>query len=521
MNEQTRTNPYVNEYFSQLQQKEEDTLLTKNMKSQFSFFGIASALYAFFYAFCLYKNASGITCPFFVTGTLCYFFLSMKKLRVPCKKDSLFYIVSTVLLGISNCLTDSSQLLWMNKLGIFFLTFILFLHTIYQDTEWSFLKYAGALLCTIGSSFSCLNRPFRDMRSFFAAKKQQKEAKNAQHKNNNLFYIFLGFIISLPLLAVIILLLSSADAVFHRLIFEKLLENIFYHFYITDFFNISILIVTVFFASYTLIAALCCKKIPEETTDKRVLEPVIGITVTFMLTIVYLIFSMIQILYLFIGKMKLPEGYTYSAYARQGFFQLLAVCILNLILVLFCISFFRDNLILKIMLTIISGCTFIMIFSSAFRMLLYISVYRLTFLRVFVLWALAVIFLLMAGVTTFIYKRQFPLFFYSVAVTTVLYLCFSFARPDYWIARYNTVPYRTDYESRLDLYHAENYLYHLSADAAPILCTEELNALYHKNWRDLSDAQYAFYSNIRGKSERMNFRTFNFSIYCAKKSADL
>ena len=37
---------------------------------------------------------------------------------------------------------------------------------------------------------------------------------------------------------------------------------------------------------------------------------------------------------LFLGKMQLPEGYTYAQYAREGFFQLLAVSILNLILVL-------------------------------------------------------------------------------------------------------------------------------------------------------------------------------------------
>ena len=72
----------------------QETIMTKCMKSQFSFFGIASAVYALFYTFCLYKNASGITHPFFVIGTLCYFFLSMKKLGVPYKKDSLFYMIS-------------------------------------------------------------------------------------------------------------------------------------------------------------------------------------------------------------------------------------------------------------------------------------------------------------------------------------------------------------------------------------------------------------------------------------------
>ena len=38
--------------------------------------------------------------------------------------------------------------------------------------------------------------------------------------------------------------------------------------------------------------------------------------------------------YLFGGLMQLPSGYTYARYAREGFFQLLFVCILNVIIVL-------------------------------------------------------------------------------------------------------------------------------------------------------------------------------------------
>ena len=47
------------------------------MRKNYAFFGGASALYALFYTFCLYRNASGITWPFFVAGTLVYFGLFM------------------------------------------------------------------------------------------------------------------------------------------------------------------------------------------------------------------------------------------------------------------------------------------------------------------------------------------------------------------------------------------------------------------------------------------------------------
>ena len=47
--------------------------------------------------------------------------------------------------------------------------------------------------------------------------------------------------------------------------------------------------------------------------------------------------------------MKLPEGYTYSQYAREGFFQLLAVSIINFLMVLFVNKFFKESTILKVL----------------------------------------------------------------------------------------------------------------------------------------------------------------------------
>ncbi|MCM1252455.1 MAG: hypothetical protein NC321_06520 [Clostridium sp.] len=113
MNEQL-----VDNYFQpEEKQLKEETPMTEQMKSQLSFFAPAAMLYALFYTFCLYKNASGITYPFFVVGTLCYFFLSMKKLGVPFKKSGLFYAVSIFLLGISNCCTTSVPILKINTLA--------------------------------------------------------------------------------------------------------------------------------------------------------------------------------------------------------------------------------------------------------------------------------------------------------------------------------------------------------------------------------------------------------------------
>ncbi len=497
----------------------EETEYTQKMRTQFPLFSIGSILYSVFYAFCLYKNASGITYPFFVAGTLYCFFFSMKKLGVPFKKDSIFYILGIIILGFSNCLTASPQILFMNKCGIFLLFFILMLHTVYNDVEWNFPNYFIAFFRTIGSCFCCLFSPFSDMISYFDAHKQEENTKR-----NYFLPSLIGVAIAIPLLFCITLLLAGADA-----IFENILINLADALSIWTVVRILLLMTVVFFFSYSVLAALCKKEVIEKKEEKTRFDPITAIVITGMLCVLYIFFSVIQVLYLFIGNMELPEGYTYASYAREGFFQLLVVCIINFVIILVCLYLFRENTILKGILAMICGCTFIMIFSSALRMLLYIDTYALTFLRLFVLWALAVIFFLMAGVTTSIFYKKFPLFVYGLSVVTICYIALSFSHPDYWIARCN-LSQENNYE-----YSDYEYLAELSADAAPIIFNPSLNhnltsvedMLKKTNVDDNGnfDADYyydwhwmrRYYCGIEKDTRLMGIRTFNFSLYKAEK----
>ena len=72
----------------------------------------------------------------------------------------------------------------------------------------------------------------------------------------------------------------------------------------------------------------------------------------------------------FMGKGSLPWGMTYSDYARQGFFQLLFVALLNLVMVLMCLKYCQENVLLNGVLLVISMCTYVMIASAIYRMLL-------------------------------------------------------------------------------------------------------------------------------------------------------
>lgn len=509
----------------------QETEYTRRLKTNYGFFAPATFIYAVFYAFCMYKNSSGVTFPFFVAGSLLYLCFCLSKLEISLRKNSGFYMVSMMLLAVSTFCTDDGKIIAMNKTGIFFLMMSLLLHQFYQVSQWKLGKYLHSILELVFCSPGELARPFSDKKFY---------DKSRTGKNKNVSYVLWGVVISLPLLLIVFALLGSADVVF-RNITDKFFAGI----QLENILGILFRVGFIFFASYALLAFLCKKSIKEEVADNRTGEPVLAITVTALLSVVYMLFSGIQIVYLFFGQMELPKDYTYAMYAREGFFQLLAVSVLNLIIVLVVMSYFKENKVLKIILTVMSLCTFVMIISSALRMIMYIRYYYMTFLRILVLWALLVLFVLFVGVIISIYKEKFPLFQYSMVVITLLYIGLSFSHPDFIIAKVNVANIsgndtnviertRDDFFQTTAGYQDFYYLSTLSADAAPVLISYmeevgyDLEIFFADNlWeagvgdREFSGRNsaegFGFYYLEKLKSDFLNssWRTYNISRHMA------
>lgn len=511
------------------QAKNPDTPETRKMKENFQIFGLASFLYACLYAFCMYRNSSGVTYPFFVAGSLCYICYCFAKLEISLKKGSAFYTISMMLLAVSTFCTDDGRIIALNKLGIFLLTISFLLATLYDTRKWNLGKYLGAICQTVFMAVGELHRPFGDAHWYTQNKMKRK--------NSKVMYVILGMVIAFPIFMVVLPLLISADAVFRDMT-KKLLE----HLRLGNILLVLFMWAFMFLASYCIMSYLCKKRIKPEVKGGRRGEPIIAITIATMLTLVYLVFSVIQIVYLFVGNMTLPSGYTYAEYAREGFFQLLAVSILNLIFVLVGLSCFKESKVLKGILTVMSLCTYVMIASSAMRMIIYIRWYYLTFLRIFVLWGLAVLFLLFTGIIISIIKESFPLFRYSMVIVTLCYMALSFSHPDYWIAKVNVAS--TDLATRSAFFEGEPYddyrfLSRLNADAAPVLIDlmvregydlstyyydEPLQTIkdslhemgyYSGNYRQ--SFGYYYLDRLKDRNARNSLRTFNISRFLSEQ----
>ncbi len=143
----------------------------------------------------------------------------------------------------------------------------------------------------------------------------------------------------------------------------------------------------------------------------------------------------------------LPGELTYAEYAREGFFQLCAVCVINALILLVFQTMMRKNegereLVRRIYTAIISVFTIVLIATALSKMVLYIDTYGMTLKRIYATWLillLAAVFLLTVVSAV---CRKFPLFpciFAATVLALAILFLFDFGTT---VANYNVTAYQ-------------------------------------------------------------------------------
>lgn len=472
---------------------------------RFSKYGAGCLLTGLFYAFCFYKNPNGITWPFFLAAGLVLVCAAFQSLSVKIRKDSWFSAAAILLIGVSMCRTDSLFLHTINRVALFFLLAFFLLHQLCDDSGWDIGTAISSALRYAGGLFLLLPVPFSHGIRYFKTSRQGKKGPYAA--------AILGAFLSLPFVLIVVCLLGDADVVFNKLLVSALDGAV------NPSSVSSVLFQTVVSAAvfYCILCSRYKMKFPEGVRDRRKGSPAFASGFLFTFAAAYLVFCAIQVVFLFLRKGTLPDGMTYAEYARQGFFQLTFVIALNLALVLGFLRYFRPAPYLKALLTAVSACTCVMIASAACRMLLYISVYRLTLLRLLVLWFLGTAAVFMAGVFLLIRKERFPLFRYGLVVVSVFYTALALSRPDAVIAAYNLTAPGHEAVGTSDLY----YLQTLSLDAAPAMEKYLEDSPELTEWYGGRDVYLAEFCRKAADSDgNASLRTYNFSVGAARKIYD-
>lgn len=454
----------VPEQFPQIEDlKPQSSPLLLNMKEQFAWYGKTACLFALIYTFCLFDNPAGITFPAAAAAVILFSVLWLRKAGISLKRGLFFYFTGMMLLSISTCMTANTWIRLFNRAGILLLFCTGMLHQMYEDSRWSFSTSLRQLLFFAGTCFASLFKPFEHMLYHISkrrAKKASADTRKTDPVKKQAPAVLTGTAIAAVFLLCVMPLLIGSDPVFAR--YFRRCISIPEIPDLTTAVRICFCFLSGFLMLYIFFAALFRQNL-NHTGQKEGpgANALTGITFTMILAFIYVIYSGIQILFLFLRR-GLPGGMTYSQYAHQGFWQLLAVSLINLVTVMVCIQVFETRRTLNFLLLVISVCTCVMTLSAAYRMLLYVGVYHLTFLRILVLWFLGVLTLVMLGVMVSIFRQEFPLFRYAVAAVTCCYIVFSFAGVDRIIASYNLR------HMKQITWQDVNYLLHdLSVDAAP------------------------------------------------------
>ncbi len=467
------------------------------MKKERSALLTAAAFTGFFFSllFCRVRGV-GINSPVFAAVLIACFVYAAKRFESHNIKRSLPYAAGLFLLAVGDFLTTNQIVQRINELGIIILSILMIIECFCDSSDWQFGEYIHSGVYFVFSALRKLPEPAAIL------------FRRGGEKSRTSKYVILGLAASVPLVLIILPLLASADPVFNRLIERifiwKLNEAA------RSAISAVLLFAAAFLGFYCGVSGTYDLRGGSERKTRNKVEPLIAVTATGVLAVIYAVFCAIQISCLFSGgKCGLPEGFTYSSYARQGFFQLLFVSLLNVALVIACSGVFKRSRALDILLTAVSACTYILVASSAYRMALYVGAYGLTFLRLFTLMFLALLTAAMTGTLVFIWNRRFSLFRFCLFICLAIWLCFSFSRPDRIAAEYNAERFGLSEDI------ASLMLYELSMDAVPVMARyefEDVPVALRGDWESyLTNAveeDYDFYGA----------RSFNLALFEAKNA---
>ncbi|WUR59922.1 DUF4173 domain-containing protein [Micromonospora chokoriensis] len=190
-----------------------------------------------------------------------------------------------------------------------------------------------------------------------------------------------------------------------------------------------------------------------------------------MLVALFSVFVLVQLTVLFggAGHVLRTAGLTYAEYARGGFWQLLAVTALTLLVIAVAArrapkATRADRLLVRVLLGALTGLSLVIVASALYRMQVYADAYGATRLRLVVatieLW-LGLLFVLVGVAVVRLRADWLPRLVIGTAVLALLGL--ALVNPDRLIAERNVDRYLQT--GRLDI----GYLSGLSADAVPAL----------------------------------------------------
>lgn len=202
--------------------------------------------------------------------------------------------------------------------------------------------------------------------------------KTNREKTNKILNAVFGIIVGIVFSIVILLLLMSADDYFNKFVSKAFISI---NFDFSKIMQFVIFFIIIFSIGVNLIRN---RYIVMKENKIRKIDHTIIISMLSVINLVFVLFLISEISKLCGNFLQIPKGYIYSSYAREGFFQLLFVTIINFSIILYLIyktNVIKENKIIRNLVLILIVFSVLLIFNSYYRMFLYIGKFGFTNLR--------------------------------------------------------------------------------------------------------------------------------------------
>ena len=361
-----------------------------------------------------------------------------------------------------------------------------------------FLSLLDSPRTTFGLGVGCMGEMGRGIRAAF---------RTAGTLGKNTGAVGLGLVAAIPVVAIMIPLLMSADAAFQGLL-ELLPE-----FQVEEALVTAILGCCMGIVLYTRGVALHHNP-KSEAAPKPIkgIHPLTVNTILLAVTAVYLAYLASQLAY-FVGGFSgiLPEDFTLAEYARRGFFEMGELVAINLAIIALAVGLVKKESgtsgLTRILCLFIGLISVFLVCTASAKMFMYIGSYGLTRARV-----VTEVFMLWLAVTTvlvciWLFREKLPYMKLSLVLGLVLCAVFFWADVDARVAQHNVRAYQTGRLETVDVL----YLSTLSSGAVPYL--QELTEDSNPNIAEKADdALTDYYVYSAG-----DLRSWNWTAWRAQK----
>lgn len=414
---------------------------------------LGSLLLAILHSILFYGQDFGISVLLFTIVSVFLLIAFLKKHGKVKNKNAVYLAFPIILLSSTYFIYNNA---FFSTLNVFVIPILLGIMIVWACVDtFKMRELFGKSINLVIGSLEFIPNAFKLIKeTIIRDKKEVKDGeqipKEDKHKNAKL--IGIGILCSLPLLLIILALLMSADGVFASafdVIFSKI-EFIFTSDFIINLIGRLIVIALVFIYIVCILYNIFNKDsaFQREYKEKQIIKthinPVIVNTILTIINVVYLIFTGIQFLYLYsyvFSDAHLNATLNLAEYARQGFFQLMIITIINFAIILLTNENQKKeetkNKYTKWMNVAMCIFTIVIAISAFMRMRLYESEYGYTFLRLMVYVILITEIIAIIPTILYILKGKVNLLKSYLVIGITMYVITNFANIDYLIAKNN------------------------------------------------------------------------------------